>query len=111
MRPEDVDLARAAGIRRAVRARYREFAEQPGGHFPYPTGRESALGLGYEADWLQDLSDAVVDRFVGVGNPFRVHRPERGTKVLDVGCGGGLDLLVVESVPPEMLEDMDAWST
>jgi SAM-dependent methyltransferase len=86
--------ARFAALRRAVREKYGAVAGRPRGHFPYPTGRESALGLGYAPDWLQGVPDAVVDRFVGVGNPFRVHRPEAGSRVLDLGCGCGLDLFV-----------------
>jgi ubiquinone/menaquinone biosynthesis C-methylase UbiE len=46
----------------------------------------------------------VTDRFVGVGNPFRVRIPCRGERVLDVGCGCGLDVFVAAArVGPEGL--------
>jgi SAM-dependent methyltransferase len=85
---------RAARLRLAVRSKYREIAREPAGHFPYPIGRGSALGLGYEPGWLDAAPGEVVDRFVGVGNPFVVERPAPGEAVLDVGCGCGLDVFV-----------------
>ncbi|MBI5365791.1 MAG: methyltransferase domain-containing protein [Planctomycetes bacterium] len=84
----------AESIRAAVRAKYRVAADAPAGHFPYPVGRAGALGLGYDPAWLGAISEAVVERFVGVGNPFALTRPRPGAAVLDVGCGGGLDTFV-----------------
>jgi len=84
----------AARIRAAVVEKYREVSLRAEGHFPYPVGRASALGLGYEVSWLSALPAGIVERFVGVGNPFSLVRPRPGERVLDVGCGAGLDLLV-----------------
>lgn len=81
-------------LRRAVLEKYRYTAAAPAGRFPYPVGRPSATGLGYEPEWLARIPDDVVDRFVGVGNPFVVTRPGAGERVLDVGCGCGLDVFV-----------------
>jgi SAM-dependent methyltransferase len=87
-------VASAEDLRRAVRDKYRLCAESPGDRFPYPVGRASAERLGYEAEWLRRIPAPVVDRFVGVGNPFRARRPAWGERVLDVGCGCGLDVFV-----------------
>lgn len=94
MEGERPSAARAAELRQAVRAKYRVVSDRPDGQFPYPVGRESAERLGYDAAWLAAVPDAVVDRFVGVGNPFRVRRPVVGEHVLDLGCGCGLDVYV-----------------
>ena len=85
---------RARTLREAVRAKYADVAEQPVGSFPYPIGREGAFALGYEPAWLASVPTEVVDRFVGVGNPLAVERPGLGERVLDLGCGCGLDVLV-----------------
>jgi len=71
--------------------RYADVACKPAGQFPYPVGRESAERLGYRRDWLNRLPSAVVDHFVGVGNPFSLGDPQPGWAVLDIGCGGGFD--------------------
>ena len=91
---EPLPDARAEELRAAVRGKYAEVSCEPTGQFPYPVGRESARGLGYEADWLEGIPGAVVDRFVGVGNPFRIRMPNVGERVLDLGCGCGLDVFV-----------------
>lgn len=84
----------AAAIHETVRAKYRLFAAHPEGHFSYPTGRRGALAQGYDEAWLDAAPPEVVARFVGVGNPFEVRRPAAGERVLDVGCGAGLDAFV-----------------
>ncbi len=77
-----------------IRDKYRAVARQPEGHFPYPVGRESAVQLGYDDDWLTGVPEDVVHRFVGVGNPFLVHPVRPGHRVLDLGCGAGFDVHV-----------------
>jgi arsenite methyltransferase len=84
----------ARAIHETVRAKYRLFAAKPEGHFSYPTGRRGALAQGYDPAWLDAAPPEVVERFVGVGNPFEVRRPVPGDRVLDVGCGAGLDAFV-----------------
>ena len=81
-------------LRDSVRARYRAVAQRTAGHFPYPVGRTSALDLGYQPEWLEAVPPDLVDRFVGVGNPFRIRTPQAGDRVIDLGCGCGLDAFV-----------------
>ena len=73
-------MEQADELRRAVREKYKSVSLQPRGPFPYPVGRESAVGLGYEPAWLEAVPTDALERFVGVGNPFRVRRPERGDR-------------------------------
>jgi len=94
--------ADSATIRTAVIAKYQAVAVRASGHFPYPVGRASALGLGYGDAWLDPIPGAVLERFVGVGNPFSIRRPTPGQRVLDAGCGCGTDSYVASSlVGPE----------
>jgi len=85
---------RARDIRTAVKLKYRQVSANPDGHFPYCVGRTSAVRLGYDPRFLQNVPSAVVDRFVGVGNPFQIIRPPRGARVLDAGCGCGMDSFI-----------------
>lgn len=94
MSPSRPTGSRGDGRRDAVLAQYRDVAERPEGLFVYAIGRTGALAQGYEQAWLHALDSAVVERFVGVGNPFTAHRPQPGDRVLDVGCGAGLDVFV-----------------
>jgi arsenite methyltransferase len=81
-------------IRSSIKSKYREVAVKADGHFPYPTGRASALKLGYDPYWLELVPDEVLERFVGVGNPFSIHMPKPGKRILDAGCGCGMDAFV-----------------
>ncbi len=85
---------RSSEIRSSVISKYREVAVKAEGHFPYPTGRESALKLGYDISWLESIPAEVVERFVGVGNPFSIRMPKPGERILDAGCGCGMDAFV-----------------
>ncbi len=117
MSTERLTAKRKAEILNSVKERYRAVASDPTGHFCYPVGRESAVGLGYEPEWLNAVPAEVVDRFVGVGNPFSVRRPVKGQSVLDVGCGSGLDAFVAaalvgadgRSVGVDMAPEMLEW--
>ena len=74
----------AAAIREEIRKKYRQVSDLPAGQFLYPTGRPSALGLGYRSEWLANIPPEIVDRFVGVGNPFTLELPKPGDSVLDL---------------------------
>jgi SAM-dependent methyltransferase len=54
-------------------------------------GRALAERLGYPADAIDRLPDRVVERFIGLANPFVFGRAAPGQVVVDVGCGAGLD--------------------
>ena len=81
-------------IRIAVRSKYQKVADNPEGLFSYPVGRESVLKLGYDPLWLESVPSDVVSGFVGVGNPFKIQTPNPGDRVLDAGCGCGLDTFI-----------------
>jgi len=87
----EADHADTAPIHAELKRRYAAVAQQPAGQFPYPTGRASALHLGYRQDKLDLLPPDVVEHFVGVGNPFLLGEPQPGWTVLDIGCGAGFD--------------------
>lgn len=94
MEVEQPSKRHAAELRAAVCEKYRAVSASAEGLFPYPVGRPSAEGLGYESDWLDAIPANVVDHFVGVGNPCSIRRPSEGQCVLDLGCGSGLDVFV-----------------
>ena len=89
---------RAEEIRNAVKLKYRQVANSPEGHFTYPVGVESALKLGYDPSWIQLVPEAVVNHFVGVGNPLNICIPGQGDRVLDAGCGCGFDTFIAASL-------------
>jgi arsenite methyltransferase len=89
---------RAEEIRSAVRSKYKRVAANPEGCFAYPIGKESALKLGYAPSWLEGMDAVVIDRFVGVGNPFMIRAPRPGDRILDAGCGCGFDTLIASAL-------------
>lgn len=89
----------AAVLRAAVTEKYRRVAQSPEGLFAYPTGPSGARQLGYREEDLARVPAPVIARFVGVGNPLGMRPALRGQRVLDVGCGAGLDsFLAAEQV-------------
>jgi 2-polyprenyl-3-methyl-5-hydroxy-6-metoxy-1,4-benzoquinol methylase len=81
-------------IQEAIRKRYTEVACSAADKFGYPTGRAGAVGFGDDAVLLKGLLDTVLESFCGVGNPFSLGAIHSGEVVLDVGCGGGFDVMV-----------------
>jgi arsenite methyltransferase len=82
-------------LRREISAMYARVATAPEGEFHFHRGPAYAAGmLGYDPRELEQLPLAVTARFAGVGNPHAIAPLPAGATVVDVGCGGGMDLLL-----------------
>ena len=78
-------------LRKEVREKYREVAQNPTAAYHFHTGRAHALRLGYPASPLDQLPEEACEAFAGMGNPFYWGGPKRGEKVVDLGSGAGMD--------------------
>lgn len=83
-----------ARIRQAVLAKYEQVARSAQGQFRYPAGCHGLAGLGYDAALTARLPVEVLDGFVGVGNPLAAGKPAPGERIVDIGCGAGVDALL-----------------
>jgi SAM-dependent methyltransferase len=81
-------------LRQAIRDEYTLVAEEPTHGFHFHTGRPLAERLGYRHEWLHGLPRGTVESFAGTGNPFSLGTLRHGERVIDVGCGAGIDSLI-----------------
>ena len=81
-------------INAGIREKYNKVAVTPEGHFKYPTGRDGLKGLHYNDELIANLPGTVADSFCGVGNPFSLGKINQGEKILDIGCGAGVDTIL-----------------
>ncbi len=81
-------------LRGAVRDRYSAVASNPEGRYSFRVGRDFAEALGYPADILDAMPSEAIEAFTGVATPMLRAELQLGETVLDLGCGGGLDLAV-----------------
>jgi SAM-dependent methyltransferase len=81
-------------LRREIRNEYREVAHAPDRGFHFHTGRRLAEIVEYREEWLHGIPEAVVSRFAGTGNPFSVQPIVAGERVVDLGCGAGIDSFI-----------------
>ena len=81
-------------LRRAISEKYRDVATNPELGFHFHTGRPLAAMLGYPSEALDRLPEANVASFAGTGNPFLFGDLRAGERVIDIGCGAGLDTLI-----------------
>lgn len=81
-------------LRRAIRDEYSMVATEPTHGFHFHTGHRLAGILGYEDEWLAALPEGAVASFAGTGNPFAMGALTPGERVVDVGCGAGIDSLI-----------------
>lgn len=79
-------------IRDAVFERYGCVATAPDRTHGFPVGREFAEAVGYDPDVLDALPPACASSFTGAGNPQDAVELAEGERLLDLGCGAGLDL-------------------
>lgn len=81
-------------LRDAIRDEYDVVARTPDHGFHFHTGRPLAARLEYQDAWLADLPEASIESFAGTGNPFSMGTPGSGERVVDIGCGAGIDSLI-----------------
>ena len=85
----DVDV-----LRDAIRDEYAAVARDPNADFHFHTGRALTRIVGYQPEWLDGIPETAVASFAGTGNPFSLGLLQGGTRVVDVGCGAGIDSLI-----------------
>jgi 2-polyprenyl-3-methyl-5-hydroxy-6-metoxy-1,4-benzoquinol methylase len=85
-------------IHNGIRDKYTKVAVSPEGQFKYPTGRAGLEQLKYDAEIVGELPESVAGSFCGVGNPFSLGEIPPGSRLLDIGCGTGVDALVASKV-------------
>jgi arsenite methyltransferase len=81
-------------LRRAIQEEYAEVAANPEKGFHFHTGRPLARMLEYADEWLEGLPESSIESFAGTGNPFSLGELRPGERVVDVGCGAGIDSLI-----------------
>jgi SAM-dependent methyltransferase len=89
--PVDLDVE---VLRDAIRGEYTQVACDPNKGFHFHTGRTLAAMLEYEDGWLRGIPESSIESFAGTGNPFAVGPIQRAERVVDVGCGAGMDTLI-----------------
>jgi arsenite methyltransferase len=81
-------------LRAAIQEEYEAVAAEPQRGFHFHTGRPLARILEYEEEWLEGIPETAVESFAGTGNPFSLGTIEPGERVVDIGCGAGIDSLI-----------------
>lgn len=81
-------------IHQEIQEKYNKAAISAEGLFGYPTGIKGLMAQNYDSELVQSLPPEVTESFCGVGNPFAIHPVASGERLLDIGSGGGLDLIV-----------------
>ncbi|HKH90181.1 MAG TPA: methyltransferase domain-containing protein [Gemmatimonadaceae bacterium] len=81
-------------LREAIREEYATVATEPERGFHFHTGRPLTRILGYEEAWLVGVPEPSIASFAGTGNPFSAGLLAPGERVVDVGCGAGIDTLI-----------------
>ncbi len=81
-------------LRQAIIKEYEEVANNPERGFHFHTGRPLTKILGYKEEWLEGIPESSIESFAGTGNPFSLGEIRPGERVIDIGCGAGIDSLI-----------------
>lgn len=81
-------------LRHAIQEEYEEVALNPEKGFHFHTGRRLARMLEYDDSWLLNIPETSINSFAGTGNPFSLGKIKPGERVVDIGCGAGIDSLI-----------------
>lgn len=107
-------------LRCEIRREYAEVATNPEKGFHFHTGRPLAELLGYDDEVLSGIPEESIASLAGTGNPFALGALQPGERVVDLGCGAGMDSLIAArmvgaagrvvgiDMTPEMLRKAEA---
>lgn len=87
-------MATASCVSQEVIALYSDLALNPNKDFGWDKGVMNARNHGYKEEWIAKLPASMWDYCAAVGNPFELGEFPKGSTVLDLGCGAGIDLCV-----------------
>jgi len=79
-------------LEQRVKKMYREVALHPEVTYHFEMGRALAERLGYPAEILDNIPQAAIDSFAGVGYYFDLLKLKMGEHVVDLGSGSGMDV-------------------
>lgn len=88
-------------LRSEVSREYSQVAQNPELGFHFHTGRPLAGMLEYRDNWLEGLPEEAIESFAGTGNPFIAGDICAAERVVDAGCGAGLDCLIAAKMAGE----------
>lgn len=80
-------------LRSEVSKEYCQVAQNPELGFHFHTGRRLTALLEYQDHWLEGLPEEAIESFAGTGNPFMLGDILPDERVVDAGCGAGLDCI------------------
>ena len=81
-------------LREEIKKEYKVVAAEPDKGFHFHTGRKLAGIVNYKDEWLAHVPEEVLASFAGTGNPFAMGEMPTGGKVVDLGCGAGIDSFI-----------------
>ena len=81
-------------IEAGIREKYIKVANNPEGQFNYPTGIKGLEALHYDKTLIDELPTVVASFYCGVGNVFSLGKINQGDRILDIGCGAGIDTIL-----------------
>jgi len=101
-------------LREAIKDEYRVVARSPDQGFHFHTGRPLTRIVEYRDEWLDGVPENVISCFAGTGNPFLVAELYPEERVVDLGCGAGIDTFIAakqvgpkgQAVGIDMTEEM-----
>lgn len=81
-------------LRHAIQEEYGVVANDPERGFHFHTGRHLAGLLGYRDEWMVGVPEPSIASFAGTGNPFSLGSLAPAERVVDIGCGAGIDSMI-----------------
>jgi len=83
-----------ADLELKVKSMYRDVALEPGKEYHFEMGRRLAEKLGYDSNDLDNIPQASIESFAGVGYFFDLAAIKEGDNILDLGSGSGMDAFI-----------------